>query len=143
MTFRTIILTAIGKLVVCGNEHGVISLGWTDEELSEDIEQESKEWIEKIRSLDFDVPFVLTGTDFQIKVWKEIHKVRPGKTISYGELANRIGNPGAVRAVATACGKNKIALIIPCHRIVRGDGSIGKYAWGVDRKKMLLELESE
>jgi hypothetical protein len=68
VTFRTIILTAIGKLVVCGNEHGVTSLGWTDEDLSEDIEEESKEWIEKIRSLDFDVPFVLTGTDLPIAV---------------------------------------------------------------------------
>jgi O-6-methylguanine DNA methyltransferase len=143
VTFRTIILTAIGKLVVCGNEHGVTSLGWTDEDLSEDIEEESKEWIEKIRSLDFDVPFVLTGTDFQITVWKEIMNVPCGQTISYSELAKRIGKPKAVRAVATACGKNKLAILIPCHRIVGLNGNTGKYFWGPEKKRMLLELESE
>lgn len=78
------------------------------------------------------------GTDFQIKVWEELKSLKRGETITYGELASRIGNPLAVRAVATAVGKNDISVLVPCHRIVRKDGSIGQYRWGKSIKKKLI-----
>ena len=84
----------------------------------------------------------LYGTQFQKKVWKELLKIPPGKTISYKKLAERIGYPKAVRAVANACGANKIAVIIPCHRVLRSNGAIGGYSSGVWRKEILLRKEN-
>lgn len=89
------------------------------------------------------LPLDLRGTAFQQRVWKELTKIPRGETITYGELAKRIGAPGAVRAVGTACGANPAALVVPCHRVVRGDGSMGGYRWGVERKERLLESEKE
>jgi methylated-DNA-[protein]-cysteine S-methyltransferase len=90
------------------------------------------------------LPFALApqGTDFQKKVWQELLKVGFGHTISYAELASRLQNPKAVRAVAAAVGKNPISILIPCHRILGADGSLTGYAGGLDRKAKLLELES-
>jgi O-6-methylguanine DNA methyltransferase len=143
-SFITNVQTAVGRLQIKGVAHlGIVSIGWTDEELSEEIDERFIEWIDKIRSMNFDVPFLFTGTHFQITVWKEIMNVPRGQTISYSELAKRIGKPKAVRAVATACGKNPLAILVPCHRIIGLNGNVGKYFWGSDRKKMLLEMESE
>jgi len=83
----------------------------------------------------------LSGTPFQELVWSEIRNVSKGETITYSELAERIGRPLAVRAVASACGKNEVSLLIPCHRVVGKNGSISGYRWGVDIKKRLLERE--
>lgn len=82
------------------------------------------------------------GTAFQERVWRILRQVPAGKTISYGELARKIGDPAASRAVAQACGANAIAVAIPCHRVVRSDGSISGYRWGVDRKRELLRREA-
>lgn len=84
---------------------------------------------------------LLKGSDFQMMVWKELMKTMPGERISYGELALRCGCPKAVRAVATAVGRNEISVLVPCHRIVRADGSVGKYRWGSEVKSKLLESE--
>ena len=111
-------------------------------EISEKTELIEKilEFIEKpVRFPDFKLD--LHGTDFQKKVWKELLKIPPGKTISYKQLAERIGSPKAVRAVANACGANKIAVIIPCHRVIRSSGDIGGYSSGVWRKDILLKKE--
>ena len=83
------------------------------------------------------------GTDFQKKVWLEITKIPIGKTITYKELAKRIGNPNAYRAVANACAKNPLLEIIPCHRVIREDGKMGGYKGkkGIERKKRLLKSE--
>ena len=85
----------------------------------------------------------LKGTDFQKMVWIEIKKIPKGKTITYKELAIKIGKPKAYRAVANACAKNSLLEIIPCHRVIRGDGKMGGYMGqrGIDRKKKLLESE--
>lgn len=91
---------------------------------------------------DFTVPLIMTGTDFQKAVWKNLLKIMTGKTISYEELAKRIGNPAAARAVAKANGDNKIAIIIPCHRVIGKNGNLTGYGGGLWRKKYLLELES-
>ena len=91
--------------------------------------------------IEFSIPLFLQGTDFQIQVWNELLKIPYGETISYGELARRIGNPKAMRAVGAANGKNSIPIIIPCHRVINADGQLHGYGGGLWRKKKLLELE--
>lgn len=91
--------------------------------------------------MQFPLPLDLQGTSFQQRVWKELCNIQAGETISYSELAKRIGNSKAVRAVAGACAANKVAIAVPCHRVVRNDGSLSGYRWGVERKKALLERE--
>jgi AraC family transcriptional regulator of adaptative response/methylated-DNA-[protein]-cysteine methyltransferase len=81
------------------------------------------------------------GTAFQARVWRALQRVPLGATVSYGELARRLRTPAAVRAVGTACGANRIAVLIPCHRALRADGSPGGYRWGLDRKARLLAAE--
>lgn len=88
-----------------------------------------------------DLPLDLRGTAFQRRVWQELQKIPPGETASYGEVARRIGQPAAVRAVARACATNPAALVVPCHRVVRGNGDTSGYRWGVERKTALLERE--
>lgn len=83
----------------------------------------------------------LGGTDFQKSVWKALLEIPYGQTSSYKQIANLIGNPKAVRAVGTACGNNPFLIIIPCHRIVKSDGSLGGFAYGSEIKKKLLKLE--
>lgn len=82
------------------------------------------------------------GTAFQKAVWNELRKVRPGESLSYAELADRLGRPRAVRAVGQANAKNPLAIVVPCHRVVSSDGSLGGYAWGAQRKAFLLEHEN-
>lgn len=88
------------------------------------------------------LPLDVRGTAFQQRVWQALRDIPPGKTMSYAEVAARIGEPAAVRAVAQACAANKIAVAIPCHRVVRSDGSLSGYRWGVERKRALLEKEA-
>ncbi|MDC7224734.1 MAG: methylated-DNA--[protein]-cysteine S-methyltransferase [Spirochaetales bacterium] len=92
---------------------------------------------------DFTVPLIYRGTPFEEKVWEELIRVPYGTTRSYGEQAVRLGNPKAVRAVAGANSRNRIALVIPCHRIIGQKGTLTGYAGGLDRKARLLELERE
>lgn len=89
-----------------------------------------------------DLPLDMRGTAFQMKVWQFLLKICEGEVLSYSQLAQQIDKPKAVRAVATACAKNRIAILIPCHRILRNDGGLGGYRWGIDKKKMLLEREA-
>ena len=89
-----------------------------------------------------DLPLDIRGTAFQRRVWRALKDIPAGRTISYAELARRIGSPKAVRAVAGACAANNIAVAIPCHRVVRHDGSLSGYAWGVDRKRALIAKEA-
>ena len=91
----------------------------------------------------FDLPLDIQGTVFQQMVWAALRHIKPGKTTSYSEIARQIGRPAAVRAVAGACGANRIAVLIPCHRVLTKDGSISGYRWGVRRKKLLLEKEKK
>ena len=93
-------------------------------------------------ALGLDLPLDVRGTAFQQRVWQALLQVPPGTTVSYSEIARRIGSPGSVRAVAGACGANALAVAIPCHRVVRNDGGLSGYRWGVDRKRALLAREA-
>ncbi len=88
-----------------------------------------------------DLPVDVRATAFQIQVWDYLRRIPPGATASYAEVAVGIGRAGAARAVAGACAANRVALAIPCHRVIRGDGGLGGYRWGLDRKRALLDAE--
>lgn len=92
-------------------------------------------------AIGLDLPLDIRGTAFQERVWQALREIPPGTTASYTDIAQRIGMPKAVRAVAQACGANPVAVAIPCHRVVRSDGGISGYRWGVERKKELLRRE--
>ena len=92
--------------------------------------------------LAFDLPLDLRGTAFQERVWIALLEIPNGQTASYAEVARRIGRPKAARAVASACAANPVAVVVPCHRVIRTDGRLSNYRWGVDRKRRLLERES-
>lgn len=89
-----------------------------------------------------DLPLDVRGTAFQRRVWQALQEIPVGERVSYSEIARRIGSPNATRAVAGACAANKIAVAIPCHRVVRNDGAISGYAWGIDRKRAILDRET-
>jgi len=89
-----------------------------------------------------DLPLDIRGTAFRRRVWQALREIPPGETVTYAELAARIGRPGSARAVAGACAANRIAVAIPCHRVIRGDGGLGGYRWGTERKRALLDRES-
>lgn len=108
----------------CNDEHGVI----------EALASENCEVF-------LTAPIKLSGTAFQMAVWSAIGEIPPGQVSTYSQIASRIGRPKAVRAVASACAANPIAIIVPCHRVVRGDGKASGYAWGLERKERLLEIE--
>lgn len=94
------------------------------------------------RRTTFDVPLRMAGTAFQRRVWSELQEIPYGQSISYSELARRIGIPSASRAVGTANGLNPIAVIVPCHRVIGADGSLTGYGGGLERKRLLLDLEA-
>jgi len=87
------------------------------------------------------LPLDIRGTTFQRRVWEELRRIPSGTTASYAEVAEAIGSPHAVRAVASACGANKLAVAIPCHRVIAADGGLAGYRWGIERKRRLLERE--
>jgi AraC family transcriptional regulator of adaptative response/methylated-DNA-[protein]-cysteine methyltransferase len=88
------------------------------------------------------LPLDMQGTPFQRRVWQELRDIPAGSTATYTEIANRIGSPRSVRAVARACATNPLAIVVPCHRVVRSDGQLAGYRWGVERKRELLEREA-
>ncbi len=120
-----------GECVEIGAEHPVISL----------VIKQLDEYFRGERRV-FDVPLDFDGTDFQKRVWNELLKIPFGKTISYGSLARRLENEKAVRAVGTANGRNPIAIIVPCHRVIQSNGSLGGYNGGLELKTRLLQIEN-
>ena len=147
--------TPIGRLLLIGKnglleeihfpnsaESTIIEDNWHhDEEYFADVLQQLKEYFAGSRQ-NFDVKLSLKGTDFQRQVWQELQRIPYGKTASYGDIAKRINNPKACRAVGAANGKNPIPIIIPCHRIIGNDGSLTGFGGGLKLKKTLLDLES-
>lgn len=157
----TVVASPFGKLLVGATERGVcaVALGDSDEQLVRALKADfpraevergddsHRDWVEEIighiggGNVGLTVPLDVQGTAFQRQVWGLLRKIPPGRTRSYGEIATELGNPRATRAVAQACASNHFALVVPCHRVVRNDGSLGGYKWGVDRKQRLLERE--
>ena len=161
----TIADSPLGRLLVAATERGVCSvkLGDADAELARALFTEypnasidSKDtaispslnlWLEQVlsslngSSRTIDLPMDLQATAFQIRVWEELRRIPYGSTRSYQEIAKAIGKPTAVRAVANACAGNHLALVIPCHRVIREDKSLGGYRWGLERKKKLIQRE--
>lgn len=111
-----------------------------ENDLLRQLEQQLKEYFAKERK-DFTLPIEFVGTPFQEKVWKVLQTIPYGKTISYKEQAITVGNPKGVRAVANANGKNRLSVIVPCHRVIANDGSLAGYTGGITRKRFLLDLE--
>jgi AraC family transcriptional regulator of adaptative response/methylated-DNA-[protein]-cysteine methyltransferase len=148
----------LGRLLVAATSHGICSvdLGEDDNELVEALKREfPKARIVRsrratrflmgvnahLRGQEVKLPLDIRGTDFQLKVWTALQEIPLGSTRSYSEVAQMIGEPTAVRAVANACGSNPVPLIIPCHRVIRKDGSLGGYGLGITRKRALLTKE--
>jgi len=154
--------TSLGRLLVAATERGVcrVTLGDTAATLEADLHVEFpaarvvqdtsgklEGWVAAIlayldgREPNLDLPLDIRATAFQRRVWQELQRIPYGQTRSYADVARRIGQPKATRAVASACAKNPVALVVPCHRVVRENGDVGGYRWGVERKKALLEAE--
>lgn len=146
----------IGKLAIFEENRKIVLVNVV--KTKEDIEEMAKNSIQKETSLikntkqqldeyfagkrkKFDIPIKLDGTDFQIKVWKELLKIPYGETCSYLDIAKCIGNPKASRAVGMANNKNKVIIIVPCHRVIGSNKKLVGYACGLDVKEKLLELE--
>jgi AraC family transcriptional regulator, regulatory protein of adaptative response / methylated-DNA-[protein]-cysteine methyltransferase len=152
----------LGKLLVARTEKGVCAVTFGDDEktLSENLHKEYsnaeitennenlKDYVGAIlanlegANKTLDLPLDLQATAFQMRVWELLRKIPYGETVSYQQIAEKLGNPKAIRAVATACASNRVALVIPCHRVVRSNGELSGYRWGIERKKQLLERES-
>lgn len=113
-----------------------------DDPEAKQMAQRIAEWLHRPATR-LDLPLDLPGTEFQKSVWLAIRQIPPGETITYTELAERLGRPAAVRAVAHACACNRVALLIPCHRVLRKNGGLGGYRWGPERKQSLLKAEAE
>lgn len=154
--------SSLGSILVGATDRGVCSilLGDDPEELLHDLERRFPKatliggdasfeslvakvvgFVEAPR-IGLDLPLDLRGTAFQQRVWQALRKIPAGSTATYAEIAKAIGTPAAVRAVAGACAANPVAVAIPCHRVVRTDGGLSGYRWGVDRKRALLEREA-
>jgi methylated-DNA-[protein]-cysteine S-methyltransferase len=144
----------IGKIKITADDHCITELVFIEPETMNelvDFEEDVPEVIHRCvdelieyfagKRRDFSVPINQEGTDFQQRVWKELYEIPYGKTISYADLAKKLGDPKCIRAAAAANGKNKIAIIVPCHRIIGTDQSLVGYAWGKARKRWLLQHE--
>jgi AraC family transcriptional regulator of adaptative response/methylated-DNA-[protein]-cysteine methyltransferase len=159
--YHTVVACSMGRLLVAATDKGVCSvkLGNSDLELEENLQAEFPSanhkpdgghlaiWTAEILSyLDgekngLDLPVDIQATAFQQQVWQMLRTIPYGETRTYQEVAQMLGKDDASRAVGTACGANPVALVIPCHRVLRKDGGLGGYAWGLERKKSLLAME--
>lgn len=120
----------------------LLNAGYTEmtSEIIEETRRQLDEYFRHERQA-FDIPLLTAGTEFQKSVWNSLMEIPYGQTITYGELATRLGKPAAVRAVANANGANAISIIIPCHRVIGSDNTLTGYGGGLEAKKFLLELE--
>jgi AraC family transcriptional regulator of adaptative response/methylated-DNA-[protein]-cysteine methyltransferase len=153
---------SLGSILVAQSERGVcaILLGGDPDELARDLQDrfpranliggdgEFEQLVSKVVSfvevpaLGLDLPLDVRGTAFQQRVWQALREIPVGETASYTDIANRIGSPGSAKEVSEACAANALAVAIPCHRVVKKDGALSGYRWGVNRKRALLEKEA-
>jgi len=154
MRTHTVMDTPVGPLTLVATD-GVLSGLYMNEQRHRPLEEtfglrddtQSAEAIEQLKAYftgelrEFDVPLAMAGTEFQRRVWTELQRIPYGETTTYGELAERLGQPTASRAVGLANGKNPISIIVPCHRVVGASGSLTGYGGGLPRKRYLLSFE--
>ncbi|HXN98874.1 MAG TPA: methylated-DNA--[protein]-cysteine S-methyltransferase [Candidatus Acidoferrales bacterium] len=146
----------LGNMLLVADERGLrlisFASGKRPERPQADWRQDSAPFLDTIRQLrayfegklrDFDLPLSLEGTEFQLRVWQGLRDIPYGQTISYGQLACRVGNPKGARAVGLANGSNPIPIIVPCHRVIGSNGSLVGYGGGLSNKKALLFLERQ
>jgi methylated-DNA-[protein]-cysteine S-methyltransferase len=153
MTLYTTVPSPIGELMLCGDEHALTALhlpgrhakprpDWRrDDARFADVARQLEQYFAGDRTT-FDVELRPAGGEFEREVWAELVRIPYGQTASYGELAHRLGRPTAARAVGAANGRNPIAVIVPCHRVIGSDGSLTGYAGGLECKRALLDLEA-
>jgi AraC family transcriptional regulator of adaptative response/methylated-DNA-[protein]-cysteine methyltransferase len=159
----TLVPCSLGRLLLAGTDEGVcaVYLGDSDEPLERELNRGfpsatlSREdagllpWAEAVRSsledgqAPLDVPLDARGTVFQWSVWRQLLLIPRGTTRTYQQIAKALGQPTAARAVARACATNPVSVVIPCHRVIRGDGDLGGYRWGLHRKQALLDRERD
>jgi len=150
-THKTHYKSPIGLIEITGNESGILSLDFLEKEAADtsDVHPCLKECLKQIdeyftrKRTEFTVKLQLQGTEFQKKVWQQLLKIPYGKTVSYLDVAIWIGDKKATRAVGSANGKNKIAIIIPCHRVIGSNGKLTGYGGGIWRKEWLLKYEKK
>ncbi len=143
--------TPIGELLLLGDGRVVHEIRFAGEPAPDGAERDDAAFAEARGQLaeyfaggrtELDFPVAPAGTPFQLRVWEELRRIPYGETISYAELARRIGRPTAVRAVGHANGRNPLPVVVPCHRVVGSDGTLTGYGGGLERKRALLELEA-
>jgi AraC family transcriptional regulator of adaptative response/methylated-DNA-[protein]-cysteine methyltransferase len=155
--------TSLGSVLVAGSDKGVCAIlfGEKPDALVDDLQgrfprarlvgrdRSFEKWVAKVVGfveaprLGLDLPLDIRGTVFQRRVWKALQEIPIGSTASYSEVAKKVGAPRSARAVAQACAANRLAVAIPCHRVVRNDGGLSGYRWGVERKRTLLAREAK
>lgn len=140
--------TPIGKMEITANDYAVLAIDFVDRvhavnanAITDLAKRQMRRYFDGELE-EFDMPIKAPGTDFQKRVWRALTTVDYGKTCSYRDIADKINNPKAVRAVGAANGKNPIAIVVPCHRVIGSNGSLTGYASGVERKAWLLNHES-
>ena len=147
---KVYIKSPLGTLEIEGDDNGVIAITFLDKDTSptavipeslQGVVKQLNEYFTKKRTV-FELKLAPQGTAFQTKVWSALQNIPFGKTASYSDMAKTLGDPKVIRAAASANGKNPIAIVIPCHRVIGSDGSLTGYAGGLHRKKWLLEHES-
>ena len=152
--YRTKVESPIGDILIAGDDDAIMMLGrisggeqgdgWVPVNrhaaLKEAAQQLDAYWSGEL--FDFDLPLAPKGTPFQQKVWRALRKIPYGTTATYGEIARKIGSPTASRAVGAANGRNPIAIVVPCHRVIGANGTLTGYAGGLDMKRQLLAHES-
>lgn len=149
---------SLGYLMIAWTDQGVCSVGFADSpgELVQQLgqrfskarieEAERPEWTRAVvetveHATTTDIPIDIRGTAFQERVWRTLRGIPPGETRSYSEIARSLGSPSAIRAVAGACAANSLAVVVPCHRVLRSNGDLAGYRWGIERKRELLRRE--
>jgi len=157
----TLLNTSLGKVLVAATERGVsaVYLGEGERSLLESLREEypraelfraagQDRWLQEILRRvkgappSLDLPLDVQATVFQRRVWQELQKIPRGTTRTYTQVARALGKPRSVRAVARACATNPVSIVVPCHRVIRTDGSLAGYRWGLQRKQKLLEREA-
>lgn len=141
--------TPVGLLEICASDSAITSIYFADDRrIKEQSNEISRLAVIQLteyfagKRMRFELPLMASGTGFQQRVWQQLVTVPYGQTCSYGDIANKLSNPKAVRAVGAANGKNPISIVVPCHRVIGANGTLTGYAGGMDRKAWLLKFES-